>query len=58
MIGTLKISGGKKVLKSIGTFLAAQWLRICLPVQGTQVHALVREDPTCCGAAKPVRHNY
>ena len=25
---------------------------------GTQVRALVREDPTCCGATKPVRHNY
>ena len=25
---------------------------------GDWVRALVREDPTCCGAAKPVRHNY
>ena len=40
------------------TSLVAQWLRIRLPKQGTQVRALVREDPTCCGAAKPVRHNY
>ena len=24
-----------------------------LPMQGTRVRALVREDPTCCGAAKP-----
>ena len=38
--------------------LVAQWLRICLPTQGTQVRALVREDPTCHGAAKPVHHNY
>ena len=38
--------------------LVAQWLRICLPMQGTRVGALVREDPTCCGATKPVRHNY
>ena len=36
----------------------AQWLRIRLPVQGTQVQALVWEDPTCRGAAKPVCHNY
>ena len=36
----------------------AQWLRICLPMQGTRVRALVREDPTCHGATKPVRHNY
>ena len=27
-------------------------------MQGTQVQALVREDPTCCGATKPMRHNY
>ena len=26
-------------------------------MQGTQVRALVREDPTCHRAAKPVRHN-
>ena len=41
-----------------GTSLVAQWLRICLPMQGTQVRALVWEDPTCHGATKPVRHNY
>ena len=38
--------------------LVAQWLRICLPMQGTWVRALVWEDPTCCGATKPVPHNY
>ena len=38
--------------------LVAQWLRICLPMQGTWVRALVREDPTCRGAAGPVSHNY
>ena len=38
--------------------LVAQWLRIRLPMQGTQVQALVQEDPTCRGATKPVRHNY
>ena len=27
-------------------------------MQGTRVRALAREDPTCCGATKPVRHNY
>ena len=40
------------------TSLVAQWLRIRLPMQGTQVQALVREDPACRGATKPVRHNY
>ena len=38
--------------------LVAQWLRICLPVQGTQVQALVGEGPTCHRATKLVRHNY
>ena len=41
-----------------GASLVAQWLRICLPMQDTRVRALVREDPTCRGATKPVRHNY
>ena len=38
--------------------LVAQWLRVCLPMQGTRVQALVQKDPICCGAAKPVCHNY
>ena len=41
-----------------GASLVAQWLRIHLPMQGTRVRALVREDPTCRGAARPVSHNY
>ena len=41
-----------------GTSLVAQWLRICLPMQGTRVQALVREDPTCCRETKPMHHNY
>ena len=41
-----------------GTSLVAQWLRIHLPIQGTWVWSLVQEDPTCCGATKPVCHNY
>ena len=31
----------------------AQWLRIHLSMQGTQVRALVWEDPTCRRATKP-----
>ena len=31
---------------AVGTSLVAQWLRTCLPMQGTQVRALVQEDPT------------
>ena len=40
------------------TSLVAQWLRICLPMQGTRVWALAQEDPTCHGAIKPLCHNY
>ena len=41
----------------LGASLVAQWLRIRLPMQGTRVRALVPEDPTGCGATKPVHHN-
>ena len=41
-----------------GASLVAQWLRICLPMQGIRVRALVWEDPTCRGATRPVSHNY
>ena len=40
-----------------GAPLVAQWLRICLLVQGTRVRALVWGDPTCRGATRPVSHN-
>ena len=40
------------------TSLVLQWLRVCLPMQGTWVRSLVQQDSTCCGAAKPVCHNY
>ena len=47
------------VIKMIlGASLVAQWLRVCLPMQGTRVRALVWEDPTCRGATRPVNHNY
>ena len=39
-------------------YLVAQWLRICLLMQGTRVQDLVWEDPTCHRAARPVSHNY
>ena len=45
-------------ITTTGASLVAQWLRIHLPMQGTRVRALVREDPTCCGATKAVHHNY
>ena len=34
-----------------------QWIRIRLPVQGTRVQSLVREDPTHLRAAKPGCHS-
>ena len=37
----------------VGSSLVAQFIRIHLPVQETQVRALVQEDPTCRGATKP-----
>ena len=40
------------------TSLVVRRLRIHLPMQGTQVQALVWEGPTCHGATKPVSHNY
>ena len=46
------------IKRNEGASLVVQWLRIRLPVQGTRVRALVREDPTCCGATGHVRYNY
>ena len=41
-----------------GTSLVVQWLRILLPMQWARFPSLVREDPICCGATKPVHHSY
>ena len=46
------------IIQCYGASLVAQWLRICLPMQGTRVRALVWEDPTCRGATRSVSHNY
>ena len=54
MPGTMSLS--ENILERAS--LVVQWLRIRLPRQGTRVRALVREDPTCRGATKPVSHNY
>ena len=37
--------------------LVMQRIRIRLPMQETRVRSLIREDPTCCGATKPMHHN-
>ena len=40
------------------TPLVVHWVRVRLPMEGTQVQSLVWEPPTCCEATKPMRHNY
>ena len=41
-----------------GDSLVAQRLGTHLPRQRTGVQSLVREDPTCCRATKPVHLSY
>ena len=38
--------------------LLAQWWRIHMPMQETQVRSLIQEDLTCRGAAQPMHHHY
>ena len=54
----VKLNNAKPSRPPFRASLVAQWLRICLPMQGTRVRALVSEDPTCRGATRPVSHNY
>ena len=44
-------------LKSLGTSLVIQWLRICLSTQGTWVGSLVWEDTTGQWATQPMPHS-
>ena len=46
------------IKRQVRASLVAQWLRICLPMQGTRVQALVWEDPTCRRTTGPMSHNY
>ena len=46
------------IVKIRRTSLVVQWLRICLPMQGTRVRSLVEEDPTRLRATRPEHHNY
>ena len=43
---------------TLGASMVAQWLRICLPMQGTWVWFLIQEEPSCCRANTPICHNY
>ena len=40
-----------------GLPLVAQWMRICLPMQGTTVQSLTWDDSTCQGATRLVPHS-
>jgi len=42
----------------MGISQVVQWIRICLPMQGTWVLSLVWEDSTYLRATKLVHHNY
>ena len=57
-VAGLILAGSADFKTELRASLVAQWLRICLPMQGTRVRALVWEDPTCRGATGPVSHNY
>ena len=59
-VSKVELMGHRKVLlkEKSRASLVAQWLRICLLMQGTRVRALVWEDPTCRGATRPVSRNY
>ena len=50
----------EKQRKHFMDFLVAQWLRICLAMQGIQVRSLVKipQDPTCHSVTKPACYNY
>ena len=49
----ISLQGSLSLRRDPRASLVVQWLRIRLPMQGTRVRALVREDPTCCRAPKP-----
>ena len=37
--------------------LVVPWLRVLLPMQGTQVRSLVQEERLRCGVTKPLHHD-
>ena len=51
-------TAAESLKENVRASLVAQWLRICPPMRGTRVRALVWEDPTCRGATGPVSHNH
>ena len=57
VIGPIHVHCRYQYMRSLG-LPWVQWLRICLPMQGTRVQSLVQEDPACCGVTKPMCHKY
>ena len=47
----------RKYCKHARASLMAQWERVCLSMLVTPVQFLLREDPTCFGATKPLCHS-
>ena len=56
--GELGSMSERRGVQECSDFPGGQWLRIHLPMQGTPVQSLVREDPTCPRATKPMSHSY
>ena len=54
----VKMEREPAVMRLQGISLLVQWLRFLLTRRGTGLQSLVREDPTCCGAAEPSSHDY
>ena len=48
----------RTVSKLLHAFPGGSVVRICLPMQETQVWLLTQEDPTCCKTTKPMLDNY
>ena len=55
-VGNKELHDFKKYIHR--TSLMVQWLRIHLPMQGTQVWSLVWKDPTCRRETEPLYRNY
>ena len=53
-IHSSKTLGNSPSKKMDRTSLVVQWIRTCLPMQGTQVLSLDQEELTCQGKTKPV----
>ena len=53
-----EIKREKKPPKTLEGFLGGSVVKNLPSNAGDTVQSLIQEDPTCCGATKPVCHNY